>query len=107
MLWSACKEKRKDVKENNNAIPSSAKKLPSSIFCCLESENEMGFLGCFSFFGLVVFFIAMKYEVSQTKIQIVMCSIVFLFLNNKHQILRTKYKLKFLFLKKDKDFDFL
>ena len=107
MLWSACQEKRKDVKENNNAMPRSAKKLPSNTFCCLESENEMGFLGCFCFFVLVVFFKAMKCEVSQTKIQIVMSSIVFLFLNNNIQILRTKYKLKYLFLKNSEGFAFL
>ena len=90
------------MKENNSAIPRSAKKLPSKTFCCLESENEMGFLGCFCFFVLVVFFKAMKCEVSQTKIQIVMSSIVFLFLNNNIQLLRIKYKLKYLFLKRAK-----
>ena len=59
----------------------------------------MGFLGCFVFFGVVVFFIAMCCKVSQTKIQIVMSYVAFLFLNNNHQNLRTKYKLKYLFLK--------
>tara|TARA_B110000240_G_scaffold22879_1_gene23260 strand:+ start:299 stop:484 length:186 start_codon:yes stop_codon:yes gene_type:complete len=38
-------------------------------------------------------------EVSQTKIQIVMSYVAFLFLNNNHQNLRIKYKLKYLFLK--------